>query len=93
MVLIVAVVVDTFGDRNVPKLDAIELAEKLELAAVMVCADDVTHVATEAGIANLLLCAARRSAGRRSAALPATPMSAAAICPERMPWPRSCLRH
>ena len=59
---LVVQIVETFGDKNVPtfveKLDAIELAEKLklELAPVMVYADDVTHVVTEAGIANLLLC-------------------------------------
>ncbi len=56
---------ETFGDRNVPlfveKLDAIELAEKLELdlAPVMVYADEVTHIVTEEGIANLLLCRTR----------------------------------
>ena len=59
---LVVQIVETFGDKNVPtfveKLDAIELADKLklELAPVMVYADDVTHVVTEAGIANLLLC-------------------------------------
>jgi malonate decarboxylase alpha subunit len=53
---------ETFGDKNVPlfveKLDALTLAEKLnlELAPVMVYADDVTHIVTEEGIANLLLC-------------------------------------
>jgi malonate decarboxylase alpha subunit len=53
---------ETFGDKNVPmfveKLDALELAEKLhlELAPVMVYSDDVTHIVTEEGIANLLLC-------------------------------------
>jgi len=56
---------ETFGDRNVPmfveQLDAIELAEKLklDLAPVMVYADDVTHIVTEEGIANLLLCRTR----------------------------------
>lgn len=59
---LVVQIVETFGDKNVPtfveKLDALELAEKLhlELAPVMVYADDVTHIVTEAGIANLLLC-------------------------------------
>lgn len=59
---LVVQIVETFGDKNVPtfveKLDAIELAEKLglELAPIMVYADDVTHIVTEAGIANLLLC-------------------------------------
>lgn len=53
---------ETFGDKNVPlfveQLDALALAEKLdlELAPVMVYADDVTHIVTEEGIANLLLC-------------------------------------
>ena len=51
----------------------------LDLAPVMVYADDVTHIVTEEGIANLLLCRdARTSASRRSAASPATPRSAAA---------------
>ena len=62
---------ETFGDKNVPlfveKLDALELAEKLnlELAPVMIYGDDVTHIVTEEGIANLLLCrdAARARAG------------------------------
>jgi malonate decarboxylase alpha subunit len=53
---------ETFGDKNasmfVEKLDALALAEKLdlELAPVMVYSDDVTHIVTEEGIANLLLC-------------------------------------
>lgn len=53
---------ETFGDKNVPlfveKLDALILAEKLklELAPVMIYAEDVTHIVTEEGIANLLLC-------------------------------------
>lgn len=53
---------ETFGDGNVSlfveRLDALELAEKLdlELAPVMVYGDDVTHIVTEEGIANLLLC-------------------------------------
>src|SRR6202043_2435873 len=52
----------TFGDKNVPlfveKLDALMLAEKLnlELAPLMIYADDVTHIVTEEGSANLLLC-------------------------------------
>jgi malonate decarboxylase alpha subunit len=42
----------------VEKLDALTLAEKLklELAPVMIYGDDVTHIVTEEGIANLLLC-------------------------------------
>ena len=53
---------ETFGDKNVPlfveQLDALALAEKLnlELAPVMVYSDDVTHIVTEEGVANLLLC-------------------------------------
>ena len=53
---------ETFGDKNVPlfveKLDALTLAEKLnlELAPVMIYGDDVTHIVTEEGVANLLLC-------------------------------------
>ena len=53
---------ETFGEGNtslfVERLDALELAAKLdlELAPVMVYGDDVTHIVTEEGIANLLLC-------------------------------------
>jgi malonate decarboxylase alpha subunit len=53
---------ETFGDRNAPlfveRLDALELARELDLdlAPVMVYSDDVTHIVTEEGIANLLLC-------------------------------------
>ena len=53
---------ETFGEKNVPlfveRLDALELAERLnlELAPVMIYGDDVTHIVTEEGIANLLLC-------------------------------------
>jgi malonate decarboxylase alpha subunit len=53
---------ETFGEGNNPlfveRLDALALAEtlKLELAPVMVYGDDVTHIVTEEGIANLLLC-------------------------------------
>ena len=53
---------ETFGDGNVPlfveRLDALALADKLklDLAPVMVYADDVTHIVTEEGVANLLLC-------------------------------------
>ena len=59
---LVVQIVESFGDKNVPtfveKLDALELAEKLglELAPIMIYADDVTHIVSEAGIANLLLC-------------------------------------
>src|ERR1700728_1525996 len=53
---------ETFGEKHVPlfveHLDALQLAEKLnlDLAPVMVYSDDVTHIVTEEGIANLLLC-------------------------------------
>ena len=53
---------ETFGEKNaslfVETLDAIALAEKLklDLAPIMVYGDDVTHIVTEEGIANLLLC-------------------------------------
>ncbi|WP_395665774.1 malonate decarboxylase subunit alpha [Methylocella sp.] len=53
---------ETFGEGNAPtfveRLDALTLAEKLglDLAPVMIYADDVTHIVTEEGIANLLLC-------------------------------------
>ncbi|MEY9884172.1 malonate decarboxylase subunit alpha [Bradyrhizobium sp. USDA 329] len=63
---------ETFGDKNVPlfveKLDAIELAEKLELelAPIMIYGDDVTHIVTEEGVANLLLC---RTAEEREQAI------------------------
>jgi malonate decarboxylase alpha subunit len=53
---------ETFGDANAPlfveQLDALELAAKLklDLAPVMIYGDDVSHIVTEEGIANLLLC-------------------------------------
>jgi malonate decarboxylase alpha subunit len=53
---------ETFGEGNAPmfveRLAALDLAEKLglELAPVMVYSDDVTHIVTEEGVANLLLC-------------------------------------
>jgi malonate decarboxylase alpha subunit len=63
---------ESFGEKNAPlfveKLDALELAEKLklDLAPVMIYGDDVTHIVTEEGIANLLLC---RDAGEREQAI------------------------
>ena len=63
---------ETFGDKNVPlfveRLDALTLAEKLDLALapVMVYSDDITHIVTEEGIANLLLC---RDADEREQAI------------------------
>jgi malonate decarboxylase alpha subunit len=53
---------ETFGEKNVPlfveQLDALQLADKLDLdlAPVMIYGDDVSHIVTEDGIANLLLC-------------------------------------
>ncbi|MBB2961066.1 malonate decarboxylase subunit alpha [Methylobacterium sp. R2-1] len=69
---LVVQIVETFGEGLVPafveRLDALELAKKigLELAPVMVYADDVTHIVTEEGIANLLLC---RNADEREQAI------------------------
>ncbi|KQT61670.1 malonate decarboxylase subunit alpha [Methylobacterium sp. Leaf456] len=69
---LVVQLVETFGDGLVPtfveRLDAMELAKKtgLELAPVMIYADDVTHIVTEEGIANLLLC---RDADEREQAI------------------------
>ncbi|HVX78413.1 MAG TPA: malonate decarboxylase subunit alpha [Bradyrhizobium sp.] len=59
---LVVQVVETFGEKMTPnfveKLDSLQLAEelKLDLAPVMIYGDDVTHIVTEEGIANLLLC-------------------------------------
>ncbi|HEX3347918.1 MAG TPA: malonate decarboxylase subunit alpha [Acetobacteraceae bacterium] len=52
----------------VERLDAFDLAEKagFRLPPVMIYGDDVTHVITEEGVANLLLC---RSGAERTAAL------------------------
>jgi malonate decarboxylase alpha subunit len=53
---------ETFGEGNaslfVERLDALELAQTLdlELAPVMVYGDDLSHIVTEEGVANLLLC-------------------------------------
>ena len=69
---LVVQLVETFGEKLVPTfvetLDALELAKKigLELAPVMIYADDVTHIVTEEGIANLLLC---RDADEREQAI------------------------
>lgn len=69
---LVVQIVETFGEKLVPtfveQLDALELARKLklELAPVMIYADDVTHIITEEGIANLLLC---RTADEREQAI------------------------
>ena len=59
---LVVQIVETFREHMQPafveKLDAWELAEqaRMELPPVMIYGDDVTHILTEEGIANLLLC-------------------------------------
>ena len=59
---LVVQIIETFSEKMVPtfveKLDSLNLAEKLhlELAPVMIYGDDVTHIVSEDGIANLLLC-------------------------------------
>ncbi len=69
---LVVQLVETFSDRMVPtfveRLDSLDLAEKLhlELAPVMIYGDDVTHIVSEEGIANLLLC---RTADEREQAI------------------------
>ena len=69
---LVVQMVETFGDRMAPafveRLDSLALAEKLklELAPVMIYGDDVTHIVTEEGIANLLRC---RSKAEREQAI------------------------
>ncbi len=69
---LVVQMIETFGKGMAPsfveKLDSLTLAEKLkmELAPVMIYGDDVTHVVTEEGVANLLLC---RDADEREQAI------------------------
>ncbi len=59
---LVVQLLETFGDKMAPtfveKLAAVEFAVqmKLDLVPIMIYGDDVTHVVTEEGIANLLLC-------------------------------------
>src|SRR5580658_9558928 len=59
---LVVQLVETFGEKMAPtfveSLDALKFAErlKLDIAPIMIYGDDVTHVVTEEGIANLLLC-------------------------------------
>ena len=59
---LVVQIVETFAEKMQPtfveKLDSLNLAEKLklELAPVMIYGDDVTHIVTEEGVANLLPC-------------------------------------
>lgn len=62
---LVVQVIETFGEGMVSsfveRLDSLALADRLrlELAPVMIYGDDVTHLVTEEGIANLLLCRTR----------------------------------
>jgi malonate decarboxylase alpha subunit len=69
---LVVQMVETFREHMAPafveELDAWELAERagMPLPPVMIYGDDVTHVLTEEGIANLLLC---RSAAEREQAI------------------------
>ncbi|MFG1463364.1 malonate decarboxylase subunit alpha [Xanthobacter sp. DSM 24535] len=69
---LVVQIVETFGEKLVPtfveSLDSIELAKSLDLPLppVMIYGDDVSHIVTEEGIANLLLC---RSAYEREQAI------------------------
>jgi malonate decarboxylase alpha subunit len=59
---LVVQMLETFGEKMAPNfvetLDSVALAEKLnfDLAPVMIYGDDVSHIVTEEGIANLLLC-------------------------------------
>ncbi len=69
---LVVQMIETFGEKMVPnfieELDAVKMAAqlKLDLAPVMIYGDDVSHIVTEEGIANLLLC---RDAGEREQAI------------------------
>ncbi len=69
---LVVQLVETFGDKMAPtfveRLDSLDLAEHLglELAPIMIYGDDVTHIVSEEGIANLLLC---RTADEREQAI------------------------
>src|SRR6202167_826494 len=69
---LVVQLVESFSEKMVPvfveKLDAIEFAEtfKLDLAPVLIYGDDVSHIVSEEGIANLLLC---RTAEEREQAI------------------------
>jgi malonate decarboxylase alpha subunit len=69
---LVVQMVETFGEGMsesfVERLDSLELARRFKLKAppVMIYGDDVTHIVTEEGVANLLLC---RSAAEREQAI------------------------
>jgi len=59
---LVVQILETFGEKMKPNfvetLDSVAMAEELkfDLAPVMIYGDDVSHIVTEEGIANLLLC-------------------------------------
>jgi malonate decarboxylase alpha subunit len=69
---LVVQIVETFGEKQAPsfveELDSVALARqlKLDLPPIMVYGDDVTHIVTEEGIANLLMC---RDLGEREQAI------------------------
>jgi malonate decarboxylase alpha subunit len=69
---LVVQILETFGEKMKPNfvetLDSVSMAEELnfDLAPVMIYGDDVTHIVTEEGIANLLLC---RGAAEREQAI------------------------
>ena len=69
---LVVQLLETFGDKMVPtfveQLSSVEFAQRmqLELVPVMIYGDDVSHLVTEEGIANLLLC---RTAEEREQAI------------------------
>ncbi len=59
---LVVQICETFGNNHEPtfveRLDALTLSDRLhlDLAPIMIYGDDLTHIVTEEGIANLLLC-------------------------------------
>jgi malonate decarboxylase alpha subunit len=69
---LVVQIVETFGDKMaetfVERLHSLELATKFKLALppVMIYGDEISHIVTEEGIANLLLC---RSLAEREQAI------------------------
>ncbi len=69
---LVVQLLETFGDKMAPafveRLASVDFAEKMKLDVVpiMIYGDDVTHIVTEEGIANLLLC---RNAQEREQAI------------------------
>jgi malonate decarboxylase alpha subunit len=69
---LVVQILETFGEKMVPNfvetLDSVAMATELnfDLVPVMIYGDDVTHIVTEEGIANLLLC---RSPAEREQAI------------------------